>query len=587
MSVRNNRKQGPWTWALMGGLATATASWTSAQERLDASDGWMSDSFGFSVAVDGNELLTGAFRDDDLGTDVGAAYVLTRDANGWSETTKLVPSDAAPYSWFGFETAIHGTTAIVSAPGRGPSGAERGGVYAFERSGAEWAEVALLRNNDGAKDDLYGRSVSVSGDWLAVGAERADDAAVDGGAVYIYERDSSDWLLQAVVVAPDANKHDYFGHAVALEGRHLIVTAYADDDSGTNSGSAYYFRRQNNRWTLKQKFSGSTATHHDNFGSSISMADDVAVIGAPGSDAAARDAGAAFVFERRGSRFVEFSVLTADDAAAEDGFGVSAASGEAMVIIGASHEDGAGANRGAAYVFVKEGLDWKSAGVTRAADGGTDYAYFGLDVAASPHDLVAGAFGAAGLRPGEGAVWVFDANGHRDYPVARPVEPDGPVLEWGTWAVPYCLCETSAPCGNVDASAGCANSTGRGGLLAAHGTPSVANDDLTLRLSTIPKETPAQLYMGAPMTAVNLFSGPLCVGTGAYGRYPFPVLVSNADGEVTFGPSLADHTARNFPNGAQIVAGTSWGFQALYRDDASPCRWILNWSNAVLVTFHM
>ena len=87
-------------------------------EKLTADDGDALDYFGYSVAVDVDTVVVGAYGDDDNGSASGSAYVFTRDSNGeWSQKKKLTDEDGEAGDWFGYsvavDTAAH--TALVGA----------------------------------------------------------------------------------------------------------------------------------------------------------------------------------------------------------------------------------------------------------------------------------------------------------------------------------------------------------------------------------------------------------------------------------------------------------------------------------------
>jgi hypothetical protein len=164
--------------------------------KMVAADGAASDRFGFSVAIDGDTMVIGARWDDDKGSNSGSAYVYTRDAAG-SLT-------------------------------------------------AGWTQRAKLVAEDGAANDLFGRSVAISGDTVAVGAYYDDDKGSASGSAYVYTRDAAGsltagWTQRAKLVAADGAAGDEFGFSVSISGHTVAVGARFDDDKGFNSGSAYLF----------------------------------------------------------------------------------------------------------------------------------------------------------------------------------------------------------------------------------------------------------------------------------------------------------------------------------------------------------
>ena len=102
-------------------------------------------------------------------------------------------------------------------------------------------EEQILIAKDAAEFDYTGKSVSVSGDLAVVGANK-NDAGFNSGAAYIYRAIACDWQQEARLTASDGAQQDFFGRSVAISGDAVLVGAYADDDAGESSGSAYVYR---------------------------------------------------------------------------------------------------------------------------------------------------------------------------------------------------------------------------------------------------------------------------------------------------------------------------------------------------------
>ena len=151
-------------------------------------------------------------------------------------------------------------------------------------------------------------------------------------------------------------------------------------------------------------------------------------------------------------------------------------------------------------------------------------------------------------------------------------------------ATPFCFCPAPlGPCGNNDATAGCRNSTGVGGLLSASGTSSVASDNLVLTATQLPLFKSGLLFQGATAIAgIPFFDGRRCVGAPIF-RYLGTN--SGAVGSVSYGPGLVAYSVANFPVVGWITIGSTWNFQYWHRDTALPCGTKANVTNAVAVSF--
>ena len=155
----------------------------------------------------------------------------------------------------------------------------------------------------------------------------------------------------AKLLASDAAAYDEFGSSVSLSVDTALVGSYQDDDAGTLSGSAYIFTRSGSTWTEQAKLTASDAAADDWFGNSVSLSDDTALVGAQLDDDAGSSSGSAYIFTRSGSTWTEQAKLTASDAVASDYFGYSVSLSGDTVLIGAYRNDDSGSGSGSAYIF--------------------------------------------------------------------------------------------------------------------------------------------------------------------------------------------------------------------------------------------
>ena len=227
--------------------------------KLTATDGAADDGFGVSVAVDGDTAVAGAFGDDDNGPESGPAYVFTRESGVWSQSAKLTPSDGAREDWFGWSVAVDGDTAVAGAYRDDDNGLQSGSAYAFTRESGVWSQSAKLAASDGAAGDNFGQSVAVDGDTAVAGAWRDADNGSDSGSAYVFTRESGVWSQSAKLTASDGAEGDRFGGSVAVDGDTAVAGAVGDDDHGSSSGSAYLFGIQD--WTDIPGSDASTTTH--------------------------------------------------------------------------------------------------------------------------------------------------------------------------------------------------------------------------------------------------------------------------------------------------------------------------------------
>jgi hypothetical protein len=217
----------------------------------------------------------------------------------------------------------------------------------------------------------------------------------------------SDWLQQAKVRPTDTpSSSDYFGYSVSIssDGNTAIVGVYADDDRGTDSGSAYIFIRSGTTWIERQKLTASTdGSTSDYFGYSVSISGDgnTVIVGAYADDDNAQsDSGSVYIFDRSDGTWTQRAKLTAGtDAGSSDHFGYSVSiSGDGnTVIVGAYlDDDNAASNSGSAYIFVRSDSDspWtQQAKLTAGADAGsTDYFGYSVSVSSDGNTAIIGAY---------------------------------------------------------------------------------------------------------------------------------------------------------------------------------------------------
>jgi hypothetical protein len=255
----------------------------------------------------------------------------------WLEKQKLLASDGAAYDKFGWSVSLSGDYAIVGAIG-GEYG--KGAAYLFKRDGESWIQQVKLFASDGYYLDNFGRSVSISGDYVIVGAEGYDNSK---GSTYIFKRDVASWVQQAKLLASDGYSADRFGWSVSIIGDYAIVGALNNGDN--YEGSAYIFKRDGESWIEQQKLIASDGAESDNFGNSVSISDDYAIVGAFYDDYK----GSAYIFKRDGENWIEKQKILASDGIYEDRFGQSVSISNNYAIVGAEQSYNGGP--GSAYVF--------------------------------------------------------------------------------------------------------------------------------------------------------------------------------------------------------------------------------------------
>ena len=326
------------------------------------------NAFGSSVALSGDTLAVGAVAEDSCAVGVngdqtnnncpvaGAVYVFTRANGMWTQQAYMKASNTDAGDAFGHTIALDGNTLAVGGQAlAGPFWGEdscavgfngdqannncpaAGAVYVFTRTNGVWMQQAYVKASNTAANDIFGTSIALSGDTLAVGTSNEASCAVGvngdqtnngctaAGAVYVFTRTNGVWTQQAYVKASNTAAGDIFGTSIALSGDTLAVGASNEASCavGVNgdqankgcpgAGAVYVFTRANEVWTQRNyvKASNTDNTFADAFGFSVALSGDTLAVGARGEASCAvgvngdqannncLEAGAVYVLERQ------------------------------------------------------------------------------------------------------------------------------------------------------------------------------------------------------------------------------------------------------------------------------------------------
>jgi len=382
---------------------------------LPASDGAENDNFGWSVAIDGDTAIVGAYLHDNVQPDSGAAYIYVYDGAGnWIEqqTLNYAPDDTNQppdpdllpdlvvdeqrEAWFGYSVAISGDIAVVGEPFYDVDNTDptlqdyidAGAVSIFERSGTVWEFIGRITVDvaDVKSGDWFGSSVAIDGYTIVVGAlSQARPGQVyilfkdtDGSWKQQYAQNENDLLNidedQKTLLPNDPEQEDWFGQSVAIHKNTIVVGSDGSDNSETGSGSAYVFTRDvNHDWNLQSKLLPADPKEFANFGISVDIHNNDIIVGSDGADAAALDdvKGAAYTFNRDvEGKWTQSAKLIASDGVADDKFGRSVAIYEPLAVVGAWNETSNGTQSGSAYLYQKNvtGI-WSEVDIIRDATG--------------------------------------------------------------------------------------------------------------------------------------------------------------------------------------------------------------------------
>lgn len=360
-------------------------------ETLLASDPDTNDQFGYSVAVSGDRAIVGARLKDDYGTYSGAAYVFRLTSSGWVQEQKLLAEDGAAWDQFGNAVAIDGNLAVVGSYLDDDNGGSSGSAYVFRRlASGVWIQEAKLVATNGATADLFGNSVSISANRVIVGANEADNGAWNAGAVYIFQYSNGTWIENQMLTPADPSSGKQFGISVSIDGNRAVVGAFYDTAGGMGAGAAYVFRNTAAGWVQEFKLIAEDPNALDLFGSSVAIGGDVVVVGSPEDDDLGTACGSAYVFRRYGTTWSQEQKLHGSGTSAWDKFGNAVAVNGNRIVVGAFWDDPSGTDSGAAYLFEYGGTDWGQTELL-AAPAGSAGGALGGTVSVSDQVIAAGA----------------------------------------------------------------------------------------------------------------------------------------------------------------------------------------------------
>jgi hypothetical protein len=368
-----------------------------AQSATMARPAAVGDNFGYSVAISGSNTVIGAQADDNGGADSGSAYIY---ATSGTKVATLANPAPAQSDIFGSSVAISGTSAVVGAPYDDGTCTDQGAAFVFNATTG--ALSLTLANPTPVNYDDFGYSVAISGNYVVVGAPYDDTGYTDSGSAYVFNATTG--ALVTTLANPTPAASDAFGYSVAISGTTVVVGAPNDDTGTTDSGTAYVFSTTG---TLLATLAKTTRAASDNFGKSVAISGNIAVVGAPNDDTGATDAGRAFVFNATAGTLV--ANLSNPTPVASDMFGASVAIWNNTAVVGIPYDDTVATDAGLAYVF-----NASSGALAATLNNPTPWfsEHFGASVAIDAGKAIVGTpLEVPSTSTGDrGAAYIFDAN---------------------------------------------------------------------------------------------------------------------------------------------------------------------------------
>jgi len=311
------------------------------------------DHFGWDIdlSYNGDIALVGCPSQNGGGTDQGAGYVLS--GSSWATQTELVPDTRNDSFFVGRSVSLSadGTVAVLGAQFDNGAGAQRGAIHVFKDA---WATKIKITAGSPTDYDKFGSKVKISPDKskIAVSAEGKDGGGSNRGGVFVLSGSNygTEQLISSSINDTDGDALGY-GLAISVNGDFVAAGSEFIDVAGSNSGGAAVYSGAS--YVTEKPVNHSSPNAEDRYGSSLALTYDGKILigGAYREDGAGLDRGGAFV--QSASDYSLITKLIAGDQ--EDvsffGWSLGCSAGAEIVCVGAYRENLAGSNQGAAYVF--------------------------------------------------------------------------------------------------------------------------------------------------------------------------------------------------------------------------------------------
>ncbi|HTF86973.1 MAG TPA: FG-GAP repeat protein [Planctomycetota bacterium] len=562
---------------LLAGLAISSSFSASAQileRKLLAPDMETGDYLGLKVALVPGWAFCAAPGDDDVQTQSGAVYVYRATGADWGFVRKLKASDPSFGGYLGGHgMAASGDWMVATTPfDRPPGGYDvPGSAHVYNLQGGNWVHAQKLLASDYTSiyQKCFGMSAALRGNRMAIGEWEDQTMAYQAGSAYVFELQGGTWVEAAKVYASDFEVSGAFGFAVAIDGDRLAVGAPEHDNGGpdVNPGAVYVFERQvNGTWLETQKLVASDAANQNHFGSAVAMSGDTILVGTSAHNHTPQLSGAIYFFTRQGPSFVQTQEFCTWDNQAQDGIGGRVSIEGDLALISSNDRD-MGLAAGAAYALRRLNGTWQQIGKVFAPDGVAGDAFSGAVAISGQHALIAAPTDddacPANVACQSGSAYVFE------------LAPDATQL---------CACPSQGPCANNDNFGGCKSSRGMGGVLAAAGSSSVQDSTLSLQATSLPANALGIFLMGSGSSTLALGDGQLCIGGASIYRFKL-AQSAGPSGVLRLGANIARRSINELSPAGWITPGSTWNFQAWFRDNQGPCGHGSNLTSSVRVVF--
>ncbi len=409
---------------LLGVILLPCPGTCQCEQQIFADDGQIFDSFGQELSVSGDFMVVGCPLDDDHGDASGSLYIHKRDpATGtWFPVQKILATDGDPIDFFGISVASHNDVIVAGSVNDDDFGFNAGAAYVYRFDGSRWVEEQKLFSHDPVPSDEFGTNVCVREDLIVVSSRLGDHFPrnqIDAGTAYVFRYDGNAWHEEQKLLGGSAPSGSEFGSALAIsdDRSKIFIGARFDNGASSGSGNLRIFQRNGNAWELRQLLAPPDGAPLDEFGFSASASGDFLLVGARQNDSQAPDGGAVYAYRFDGISYTEEQRLTRSNPMKESDFGISLEVLGNIAVIGARNDDDACSDpaqtrcdSGAVLLYEYTGNTWAEKKKILPTLPETREK-FGTDVSFDGKTLVVGAPGNRTIAHTAGAVYTFSANG--------------------------------------------------------------------------------------------------------------------------------------------------------------------------------
>jgi len=373
------------------------------QATLSETSGESFNQFGSTVSISGDYILAGAPGQEN---DKGKACIFKRVGKDWNLQLCLsaTTSEDSTITQFGKSVSLTEDHAIVGAFRQGAG--KIGSAYVFERQGDSWDQTIEFLDPYAQVNGNFGSAVSISNNIAVVGAY--SQAASKEGKVHIYKKPEPIWEPDIIITSDSPAKSRRFGSSVMLSGDYLIIGDY--ENGPQHEGSAYIYKHDDDIWTRQVTLKGGTITRNGDYGISVAISDNYAIVGAMSENhptsKSKKKIGAAYVYRREGTHWHHQAKLVPIDISKNDNFGLSVSISGNHIIVGTEKDN---SSQGSTYLYTNTQGVWEETFTFQADDGNTQD-QFGHAISLSGDYLAIGANNKNMGNSSLGEVYVYYLN---------------------------------------------------------------------------------------------------------------------------------------------------------------------------------